>query len=286
MCIHACSSSYLNMFYQIFLCFLVFAIVCSESVASDIKHLDFSRIYLIRYSEIEKLHNTSYVEKLIFLTGMNDELPQEITQEIMDHAGGLYIFQYPNQFAKYITFLKQFPIKSYLEIGCRWGGTFIFTVEYLSRFRVLERAVAVDIIPSLVTEYEAFNPISQFLQYDSRSIAFAEYIQSQPHFDVVFIDGDHSYGGVQNDFLVTRDKANILVFHDIHSNSCPEVNKFWFDFTSDDANNEVFYFFEFIDQYEEVTQRQNEVYLGIGVAIRKEYYHKHWRYQKELTIRR
>jgi len=54
---------------------------------------------------------------------------------------GLHYWQYPNQFSKYLVRLSQFKVESYLEIGVRHGGTFVITVEYLSRFHPLKCAI-------------------------------------------------------------------------------------------------------------------------------------------------
>jgi precorrin-6B methylase 2 len=54
-------------------------------------------------------------------------------------------WQYPNQFSKYLAELAAHPVDRYLEIGVRHGGTFVITVEYLSRFHPVREAIAVDL---------------------------------------------------------------------------------------------------------------------------------------------
>lgn len=257
---------------------IVFCIVCLICInvdsADDHHHrpIDFSRLDLIRYSSKEQLTNVKSVEKLLLMCGLNNEMPHEQPAEVLVNSGGLYIFQYPIQFAKYITFMHNFPIKSYLEIGCRWGGTFVFTVEYLSHFQTLAKAVAVDIIPSSIIAYKKHNPLVEFLQLDSQSDEFKQYMStSDSNFDVIFIDGDHSYQGLRSDYELVKDQANILVFHDIYSNACFDVNRFWNEYFRTVAEDCDYYLFEFIDQYDEVTKRTGLTFLGIGVAIKVEY---------------
>ena len=50
---------------------------------------------------------------------------------------------------------------------------------------------------------------------------------SNNHFDLIFIDGDHSYAGVKNDYEISKNSCKIFVFHDIVNEVCPGVVKFW-----------------------------------------------------------
>ena len=230
------------------------------------------RNYLIN-TTIKKLKEKSFIEnELILNFGLNDELLLEQPKELMEHYGkgfGLRVWQYPNQFSKYLKFLSIYDkkINSYLEIGCRFGGTFILTTEYLRRLNSnFNRSVAVDIINScsILNDYIEFNSNVEFKKLNSSSVEFKHYIEKN-FFDVVFIDGDHNYEGVKTDSELTKDKCNIQVFHDIVSDACPGVVQYWEEVkkTYIDTHN----FYEFVDQYDSV----NGSYLGIGVAIRKEW---------------
>ena len=85
-------------------------------------------------------------------------------------------------------------------------------------------------------------------------------------FDLVLIDGDHSYVGVKNDYEYTKNKAKIFVFHDIVNNAAEGVVKFWNELKK---NKEDYDFFEFKDQYDEVVRKTGNTFLGIGVAIKR-----------------
>jgi hypothetical protein len=66
---------------------------------------------------------------------------------------GRQIWQYPNQFSKYLAFLSAYKISSYLEIGVAYVGTFVLTVEYLSRLKPGLQACCIDVRPrSLLLE--------------------------------------------------------------------------------------------------------------------------------------
>ena len=174
--------------------------------------------------------------------------------------------QYPNQFAPYLHFLSSLDVDSYIEIGCRFGGTFLLTVEYLSRFRTLGTAVAVDIAPSPV-EYACLSDrlTCEFVLADSSTDEFRRYL-GDTNFTLAFIDGDHSYEGVRRDYLLMRERAKVLVFHDVASSSVPGVGRLWREVKSEGD----FEIHEFIQQYPDVRARGGGRFFGIGVAVRLE----------------
>lgn len=229
--------------------------------------LEIKRIQIIRDSEMLDLTDASGLEDVMFQLGLNTENSVELPRCMLENGGGLKIWQYPNQFSKYLIQLSKLgSIRSYIEIGCRWGGTFILTTEYLSKFRQLERAVAVDLIESPVEVYCEFNSICEFKQADSHSEEFKQYMKSN-HFDLIFIDGDHSYEGVRADYDISKDSGRIFVFHDIVNAHCEGVVQFWNELKVNSAD--IYDFYEFVDQYEEVLERTGKKFLGIGVAVKK-----------------
>jgi hypothetical protein len=68
--------------------------------------------------------------------------------------------------------LKNQSISSYIEIGCRWGGTFVLTNEYLKRFNNINKSVAVDIIDSPVINYCLNNNEATFIKINSQCQEF------------------------------------------------------------------------------------------------------------------
>ena len=226
--------------------------------------LDLKKVKLIRNSKIDDLKKVEYLEKLIPQLGLNKEVLNEQPEIVKTNGGGLLIWQYPNQFSKYLSLLHNQKISSYLEIGCRWGGTFILTNEYLKRFSKIDKSLAIDIIDSPVKKYCLENEETEFWKADSKSSSFKKFMEHNK-FDLVLIDGDHSYEGVKNDYECTKNSAKILVFHDIINKAADGVVKFWNEL----KNNKDYDFFEFKDQYEEVVQKTGNTYLGIGVAIKK-----------------
>lgn len=232
------------------------------------KRPDLSRLELIRDSSIEQLKNARYLEELTVRLGLNAEGMNQQPAFVEAASGGLNIWQYPNQFSKYLCLLGKFKVSSYLEIGCRWGGTFIYTCEFLKRSGEVKKCVAVDLFDSPVKEYCDRENFTSFKKMNSTSGEFKKYIANE-HFDVAFIDGDHDYKAVLSDFKTCRGRANILVFHDISNDACPGVGRLWGEITNMLDNEYEFH--EMTEQYEEVFRRDGKRYLGIGVAVLKSF---------------
>jgi len=216
---------------------------------------------VLRNCDKADLVRPEFIENLMARLGFNNEMPSEQPKFVRENAGGLRIWQYPNQFSKYLILLSGLGISSYLEIGCRWGGTFILTCEYLKRFGTLTKSLAVDFINSPVAAYCNENQEARFMQAYSTSREFIKHIGNE-FYDVIFIDGDHSYDGVALDYHTCKDHGRIFVFHDIVNDACPGVVRFWNELKTEEAG--VYEFHEFTDQYPDV----DGTFLGIGVAVK------------------
>lgn len=206
---------------------------------------------------IESIHD------IILSLGLNDEILHEQPIELSPYFGkGLKMWQYPNQLAKFAQYIHDLNISSYLEIGCRHGGTFIFNSEILSINNSNIKLYACDIIPisDMLTEYLKIKNF-HYIHESSSSSSFKNFCITNP-IEFVFIDGDHSYHGVKNDFEIFANlkETKYLVFHDISSDACPGVKRLWSEIKNDSRFNTL----EFCDQYDSV----NGQYLGIGIAIR------------------
>ena len=139
---------------------------------------------------------------------------------------GVLAWQFPNQFAPYLARLSDLGIESYLEIGARHGGTFVTTIEYLSRFHPVRRAVGIDLgRPSDSLRTYALRPGVNVLQGNSQGRQFKTLMRESEPFDLVLIDGDHSEDACRADLELVSDRSRVLALHDIVSAVVPGVSR-------------------------------------------------------------
>jgi hypothetical protein len=228
------------------------------------KPIELDRARLLRDAPRDRLLDAAWLEhELIPALGLNDDLPHLYPRALAQHTGhGLRSWQYPSQVAPYLVEVARRGVRRYLEIGVEHGGTFVLSVEYLSRFAELDLAVALDVIdvPSL-REFEAARRGVRFLRASSRSRAFRRLLESEPRFDLVLIDGDHVYDAVRSDWETVRPHARMVAFHDIADADSPGVRRLWSELREREAGG--YELLEFTAQYDEVPGS----HLGIGLAV-------------------
>jgi len=197
----------------------------------------------------------SELELLLPNFGMNNEMLDEMPLELSQYFGkGVKFWQYPNQFSPYLIQLSKYEINSYLEIGCRWGGTFIITTEILKSVNKNVKSYACDINPisDILTEYKEYSDFEYFHQ----SSFLLDKNNINHNVDLILIDGDHSYEALKKDFDVAKQfSPKYVVFHDILNDECLGVVKFW---------NEIkdnYKHYEYTKQYDSVSGN----FLGIGL---------------------
>lgn len=220
----------------------------------------------IRGESLEKLQDPSYLEfKLLPELGLNDRHMGQYPSHLHPYCGiGVDSWQYPNQFSRYLHFLSQQKIESYVEIGCHKGGTFIITVEYLSRFNTIRHAVAVDNWPrEIMHEYKKYFPNMEYITDSSQSSAFYDQYLKQDQWDLVLIDGDHSYKGARDDYELVKDRARYIAFHDVRNSLCPGTQQIWADMKQKYPAGSLH---EWSDQYDEVLLRMRGSVMGIGLV--------------------
>src|ERR1700681_3431308 len=98
----------------------------SDVVAGEVQPLETgdvdSAIQMLRTASLRDLRNEAFLREEFLLTlGLNGEFLHEFPSQLYPWCGrGILSWQYPIQFANYLTYLSGKDIKSYVEIGCRF----------------------------------------------------------------------------------------------------------------------------------------------------------------------
>lgn len=158
---------------------------------------------------------------------------------------GFRTAQREDELRDFIALLLAEDVRSYVEIGCRYGDTFY---EVMMALPEGSRGVALDydggpwgnegsapILEEAVGDIRG--RVGIMVAGDSRKKSTANYVRLMGPYDAIFIDGDHRYESVKADWENYRDMARIIAFHDIdgeghsykaHGGRIPvEVPRFW-----------------------------------------------------------
>jgi predicted O-methyltransferase YrrM len=231
--------------------------------------IDLRAAAVLREAPEERLRDPAQLARLLAESGLNDELLEQYPPELHPFTGrGLRLWQMPGQFAPLLVELSRRGVKRYMEIGVRHGGSFVATVEYLSRFGALTEAAAVDVEPlRTLLPYPLEQPAVRVVQADTQAPAFAAWVERQPPFDLVFIDGLHTYDACRRDLETVRDRARLIAVHDITNDLVPDVGRVWRELRADHAAD--FEFHEFTDQPVPPGEEPGVRVMGIGLAVRR-----------------
>jgi len=122
-----------------------------------------------------------------------------------------------NPFLEFV--IKETDCKNALEIGGANGGlTYILS-------RLFDKVVTIDIIHNVW--YEEDNIIRLTANSHNLSSQYLEKVVEFSPYDLIFIDGDHSYEGVKQDFLLFKPllkKSGVIALHDIKNGTVQNQN--------------------------------------------------------------
>jgi len=128
------------------------------------------------------------------------------------NASTFGVLQTPTEYVDYLLYAADKNPKSCLEIGVYTGGLAVFSCAFFQALDPEFRYVGIDIHDGLVIDPALVRPLNLEFRIPCSSREVAGQV-----FDLVFIDGDHSYGWAKRDWLNVGRHARLLcAFHDIH----------------------------------------------------------------------
>ena len=167
-------------------------------------------------------------------------------EKVVDNAFGLYMPQERNEIIQLAKFVYKLQPKVVVEIGTKFGGTFMIWNQISTGIKI-----SVDLVEGIhggITKVDTYKRNKLFKQLYGSSCIF---IEGNSHdtstfdllvktlngqkIDFLFIDGDHTYEGVKEDYetqspLVSEN--GYIGFHDIndtqrHRDRNVYVGKLW-----------------------------------------------------------
>jgi methyltransferase family protein len=166
-------------------------------------------------SPLEDLHSVSRMEDIIRSAGLVREY-RNVCGANAYGADARYmnpvrrgLWQIPRQFAELLVFIGNAKIESVLEIGTFMGFTFAVLMTYLTRLNPSVSGKTLDVFRADYAKVSPGRFTAEYLISTTKDFA-------GKHFDLCFIDGDHSYAAVLSDYELVGRFARFSVFHDIN----------------------------------------------------------------------
>ncbi len=217
-------------------------------------------VRMLNTSKSDDLRDVAYVAQLICRAGVvfDERALYGVDNRFMT-SGPFGLWQIPTQLARCLVELSRYEIGSFIEIGTWLGWTVTFVSAYLRRFNPWLAATTVD-----VGDCRAFfrNLLIPMRVHQGTSEDFRG-----QRFNLVFIDGDHSYRGCAADYDNLGRHADICMFHDVNDRFVAEyipneggVPRFWVEVKA--AVSPADRVFEYLDHSE------SDRIMGIGLIVR------------------
>jgi hypothetical protein len=147
--------------------------------------------------------------------------------------GGYNLQQDPDEVTNLILSLRDLKFKNYLEIGVAAAGFTRLLMDFVSINDVctIDLGTHPSIPISYINNIKNLKNTGQHYSFigNSHSESAKKWLQDKnKKFDIIFIDGDHSYNGVVEDLMLAKQFAEdncIFIFHD---HACvPDINRLY-----------------------------------------------------------
>lgn len=170
------------------------------------------------------------------------------------------LIQLPREFARWLQLAAAHRPARYLEIGCFNGATASLAAAYLARFHPRFEALSIDVWPGFIFYREVRDLIP--LRYEAGRTSFDLRDQT---FDVVFIDGDHSFEWAWADYENVGRRAPVCAFHDVNNAPYRDlamggVCGVWELVKREETGPDI--------EFTEIFEHPSRELLGIGVRVR------------------
>jgi predicted O-methyltransferase YrrM len=134
--------------------------------------------------------------------------------------------QVESEFVRFLDILRQENVKSFLEIGSRFGGSLWRIANVLPKGSLIvscdsgkgmggKKPGAQNSLKSCVKRLKSIGYNSHLVIGHSQREATIAAVKRLGPYDAIFIDGDHEYRGVREDWKTYGPCGRIVAFHDV-----------------------------------------------------------------------
>lgn len=223
----------------------------------------------IKNTSMDNLLNVDYLTNIISKVGLyneNNRIHPENTNvhiygddvNYMNIIPNVGIWQIPRQLAGFLIKLVSLGnIETFLDIGTCRGATITVIAIFLQRFNI-KKIETIDVINymnyDLRKKWEELDLHITYIIIPINS-NFKDYVGLKTY-DVIFIDGNHEYNYVSNDFRIAKQMTKKICFHDINDYFCTDVGRLWTEIVESKDYKNV---------YEFTYHSHNLKLMGIGL---------------------
>lgn len=178
---------------------------------------------------IQQLESRSFLLDCLRQFGCNHvNWPPDADYDIALNASKYGPIQCPSEFVDYLMFAGRDRPTSIVEVGVATGCSSYFAAAYFYRLNSASSYLMIDIHDDTINyDYDYFKSILPLVK--AMPLTSSEFIGKA--FDVVFIDGDHTYKGLIRDYQSLGQRAKLCAFHDIKAiyfnNEQGGIVRFW-----------------------------------------------------------